>query len=190
MRNGHSDEREERENACFVALAKPEQPWQVQIDVYLEDDQSDPPKFSIECPLPAYEVKSDPPLPPKQYIRFENKHRPGFDILFHLHDLTGKGYKFPRSAEEAVWSRIGEECPDEAWSKHDGYKDCMVFEPIRVVQPDQMTLVVFNENDKRNGAPIGRFSYTLNIGIDGQKPYLHLDPGGDDQNGARTFASF
>jgi hypothetical protein len=189
MKNGHSGDNDERQNACFVELARMEQPWQVQIDVYLEDDASDPPKFSIECPLPSYEVKSDDPKQPaKKYIKFENKHRPGFDILFHLHDGTGKGYKFPRRAEDAVWSRTGEDCPDEAWSQCDEYKNCMVFQPRRVVQPDQMTLVVYNENDKRQGEPIGRFSYTLNVGIGGEKPYLHLDPGGDDQNGARTFS--
>lgn len=190
MKNGHSEEGESRQNACFVELAAKEKPWQIQIDVYLEDDECDPPKFSIECPLPSYEVKSaDPKQPPKKYVVFENKHRPGFDILFHLHDLTNKGYTFPQRAEDAIWSRIGEDCPDEGWSQHGDYKKCMVLEPRRVVQPDQMTLVVFNENDKRNDEPIGRFSYTLNVGIRGQQPFKHLDPGGDDQNGARTFSA-
>lgn len=187
MTNGHSDDREKRENACFVALAAKEKPWQIQIDVYLEDDECDPPKFSIECPLPSYDVP-DPKLGTKKYLVFENKHRPGYDILFHLHDLTGKGYTFPQRPEEALWSRTGEECPDEAWSKHGDYDKCMVLEPQRVVQPDQMTLVARNENDKKDDQPIGRFSYTLNVGIRGQKPFKHLDPGGDDQNGARTFA--
>jgi hypothetical protein len=191
MKNGHSDEPESRENACFVELAAKEKPWQIQIDVYLVDDKTDPPKFTIECQLPSYEVKSDDPRqPPKKYIVFENKHRPGFDILFHLHDETENGYKFPRRADEAVWSRAGEDCPDEAWSKHKDYDSCRVFDPIRVVEPDLMTLVVHNENDKKpDGNKIGRFSYTLTVEavIDGQKRVLHLDPGGDDQNGARTF---
>jgi hypothetical protein len=162
-----------------------EKPWQVQIDVYLKND--DPVEFSIECPLESYEVE-DAKVGTKKYVVFKNNHRPGFDILFHLHDLTGKGYKFPRRPEDAVWSKIGEDCPDEAWSKHHDYDDCRVFDPSRVVMPEQLTLVVHNENDKKpDGKPIGRFSYTLNVGINGERPYIPLDPGGDDQNGARTF---
>jgi hypothetical protein len=178
MIDGHSQGPEHWDER-LTGLAAPDQPWQVQVDVYLEDD-SDPadPKFHIECPLPWTDVGGE------KYLRFENRCRPGFEILFHLHDLTGKGYTFPKREDEAVWSKIGNDCPDEAWGKNE------VFNPQRVVQPDQLTLVVRNDNDKKeNGDPVGHFRYTLNVTLGGRKPYLHLDPGGDDQNGAKTFTA-
>jgi len=174
MKNGYTEEAEF--DACFANLGVQDKPWQIQMDVYLEDDQSDPPKFRIECPLPIKEVK-----PGETYVVFQNKCRPGFDILFHLHDETHKGYTFPKHADEAVWSKIGTTCPDERWGKNE------VLSPKRVL-PDGLTLVVNNNNDKKeDGSPIGLFRYTLNVGLNGEKPYLQLDPGGDDQNGMRSF---
>ena len=151
----------------------PIDPWKVQLDVYLEDD-SDPPKFRVESCLPSYEAK-----PGDKILEFHNNNRPGFEIHFHLHDLTGKGYKFPRNEDDAVWSQIGDQCPTTEMHE--------VFEPKRVVQPDQTMLVVQNDNDKKSGNPIGRFRYTLNVSTTGSRPYLPLDPGGDDLNGPRTL---
>jgi hypothetical protein len=55
MKNGYTEEAEF--DACFANLGVQDKPWQIQMDVYLEDDQSNPPKFRIECPLPIKEVK-------------------------------------------------------------------------------------------------------------------------------------
>lgn len=156
-----------------AAVMGPNEPWTVQVDVYLEDDTTDPPKFRIDSCLPSYDEKGD------KILEFHNNNRPGFEVHFHLHDMTGKGYVFPKHEDDAVWSKIGNQCPET--EAHE------VFEPKRVVQPDQTMLVVKNDNDKKNGSPIGRFRYTLNVSTTGRSPYLPLDPGGDDMNGPRTL---
>jgi hypothetical protein len=157
--------------------AQPAQkPWSVQIDVYLESDGPNP-KFHVESCLPF-----DPAVTTEKILVFRTNHRPGFDILFQLHDLTGKGYRFPKRADDGVWSKKGGTCPNTA--AHE------VFQPIRVIEPDRTALVVHNENpgDEKGGA-IGKFRYTLNVTTTDGAPFLPLDPGGDDQNGARTFVS-
>lgn len=160
-------------------------PWQIQIDVYLDDDSGPKPQFRVKSCLQSYKGDCG-----DTYVVFENNCRPGFEIVFQLHDLTGKGYTFPKDADDAIWSRIGTDCPDEAWTRDkEKYLENRVFRPIRVMQPDQMSLVVMNDNDRKaDGNPIGKFKYTLNVGKDGAKPYLPLDPGGDDQNGLRSFS--
>jgi hypothetical protein len=162
----------------LVEALKSARPWQVQIDVYLEDDESDPPVFRIESclPLSPASTKAD------KILLFENNHRPGFEILFHLWDLTGKGYRFPQNAKDAIWSKIGNDCPEE-----EAYE---VLRPIRTGDDPHSglpMLVVFNENDKRDGKEIGQFRYSLNVTRDGGANVVHLDPGGDDQNGMRSF---
>ena len=152
----------------------PREKWKVQVDVYLEDDTTDPPRFRIETCLPCYDAK-----PGDKIMVFNNNGRPGFEIHFHLHDLTMQGYRFARSRDDAVWSRIGDDCPTT--EAHE------VFEVERVVEPDGTMLVVRNENDRRNNKPLGRFRYTLNVTTTGREPYLPLDPGGDDLNGPRTL---
>ena len=98
---------ESRENQ---GLKGPTEPWKVQVDVYLEDDTTDPPTFRIESCLPSYEEK-----PGDNILVFHNNGRPGFQMIFHLHDRTDKGYRFPRQESDAVWSKIGDDCPlDEA----------------------------------------------------------------------------
>lgn len=150
----------------------PGNPWPVDIDVYLYDD-TDPDGFEIVSTLPIDSSDPNDPL-----LIFENKGRPGFKLLFHLHDQTGKGYRFPDAADDAVWSVIDESaCPTE--------ESHAVFKPLRVRENGTL-LVVENGNDKKNGEPIGHFRYTLNVSTTGRAPYLPLDPGGVDQNGPRT----
>lgn len=152
----------------------PDSPWAVEVDVYLEAD-TDPPRFRVVSTLPL--ETSDPNDP---ILIFQNNGRPGFELRFHLYDQTERGYRFPGQEKDAVWSTIGESgCPTSA--AHE------VFEPIRVTEPNGTMLVVRNDNSERNGAPIGKFRYTLNVSRTGRAPYLHLDPAGDDQDGPRTL---
>lgn len=158
--------------------SRPGKPWAIDIDVYLQSDGANP-KFYIESCLPKDSTKPDDEL-----LIFRNNGRPGFELRFHLWDLTGKGYRFPRNKDDAVWSKVGDDdCPDS--EAHE------VFKPIRVVDgPDEPMLVVHNDNpDEENGGPLRKFRYTLNVTTTGTRPYLPLDPGGDDQNGSRTFVS-
>lgn len=155
-------------------LAKNE-PWQVQVDVYLEDDSTDPPKFRVESCLP-HKIR-DFKGKDEKYLVFHNNHRPGFRILFQLHDLTAGGaYRFPKVARDAVWSKIGDECPRKgSWEKSE------VFNVERV--SNETLLVVRFENERI----IGDFRYTLNVTKTGDQPYLELDPGGTGMNGQPIF---
>jgi hypothetical protein len=152
------------------------EPWLVQVDVYL--DSVDPLAFHLESCLPQ-EIRNFGGKDEK-YLVFNNNCRPGFKILFELHDLTNddpnvKGYRFPHRADDAVWSQRGAECPRE-------YCKDKVLEPVRVVEPDGATLVVEFKNEKVNEKPLGDFRYTLNVIKDGAQP-LQLDPGGTGNNG-------
>jgi hypothetical protein len=101
-----------------------------------------------------------------------------FKIHFHLHDLTGQGYEFAGNADDAVWSQVGDTCPQN--EAHE------VFQPKRTKRDgpfDVPMLVVYYPNDKK----VGRFRYTLNVSKTGRAPYLPLDPGGDGLNGPKTF---
>lgn len=149
-------------------------PWTVEIDVYLVSD-ADPaaPEFRVESCLESYDEGGE------KYLVFRNNCRPGFDIHFQLHDLTNKGYRFPRHEDDSVWSKIGTDCP-----KSEAHE---VLTPKRVVEPDGTMLVAHNRNDKRNGRNIGKFRYALNVSTTGRAPYLSLDPGGDDMNGGISF---
>lgn len=152
-----------------------ERPWQVQVDVYLEsDDDPDKPVFRIESSLPSHRLETG-----EKCLVFENNHRPGFTILFHLHDQTTSGYRFPPDADDAVRSRIGDKCPDDQWTKNE------VFRPLRVIDSGE-TLVVYNENGKRDGEPIDRFWYALRVFKDGNSKPLLLDPPGDNTNGQQS----
>ncbi|HET7317045.1 MAG TPA: hypothetical protein VFI88_06450 [Sphingomicrobium sp.] len=165
--NDHSRGPQPQECMELRGLQKGE-PWQVQIDVYL--DSVEPLKFRVESCLPQKDQNGE------KYVIFENKLRPGFRILFQLHTMTGEdpateGYAFPKRGDDAIWSRIGEECPRE-------YCENKVFQPERVVEPDRTTLVVRFENKEA----IGDFRYTLNLVKSGAEP-LQLDPGGTGMNG-------
>lgn len=138
-------------------------PWQVDVDVYLDDMTTEPPTFRIESYL-----QSGPGGP----LVFHNNHRPGFDIHFHLHDPNGTGYRFPQHSNRraAVWSRMGDAaCPSQ--------EVCEVLDPRRV-EPDRMTLVAHNPN---RDELVGRFGYVLRVVKDGD--WKRLDPIGDNQNG-------
>lgn len=149
------------------------QPWEVDIDVYLYDASDPKDGFKVKSVLPIEIDDSDPPI---EYIIFENKGRPGFKLLFHLHDETGQNYQFAENKDDAIWSREGDDkCPDEA--------EHAVLEPVRV--KDGTLLVVKNENDEKDGKKIGKFRYTLRVGKGGKPPYIPLDPGGVDQDGPR-----
>ena len=148
----------------------PGNPWPVDIDVYLYED-TDPPRFEVVSTLPIDDSDSNDPL-----LIFDNKGRPGFELRFHLYDQTEKGYRFPIAKDDAVWSIIADTgCPTSEAHQ--------VLKPVRVTQPNGTMLVVENANEEKDGAPIGKFRYTLSVSTTGRAPYLALDPGGVDQNG-------
>ena len=138
-------------------------PWTVEVDVYLKAD-TDPPDFEVESFL-----KNGP----DGDLVFNNCGRPGFNIVFRLHDETGLGYHFPGPPRlnNAVWSqRGGDACPDsQVWE---------IFDPVRVFD-DDMALVVYNQNPS---PAQGAFTYALRVTKD-DREYLRLDPGGLNQNG-------
>jgi hypothetical protein len=152
------------------------EPWLVQVDVYLSDDTTDPPEFQIESCLPR--VTHTVGNKNEEYLVFDNHWRPGFRILFQLHDMTNmddpaNGYRFPHQAKDAVWSQQGDKCPTEHCTPE-------VFVPVRVMEPDGTTLVV----DFRNETNIGKFRYTLRVTKDDGQNFLELDPGGTGNNGS------
>ena len=153
------------------AMGPPELPWHIEVDVYLERAGNNP-LFRLHSTMPTN--------PANEYLIFQNNNRPGFIINFNLIDETNSGFLFPQTSKKkaAVWSRVGNQCPingDEVWD---------VFEPLRVIN-ERTTLVVRNDNPS---PALGQFKYTLRVTNDDGKSYTELDPGGDDQNGPRTFA--
>lgn len=150
-----------------------DKPWIVYVDVYLHSDV--PGDFNIESCLPTH--KHTHGGKEEDYLVFDNHKRPGFTILFQLHDETGQGYRFPDSNADAVWSRYGNECP--AGPNNDPNKD--VFEDAEVIESDQTILKVRYRNQPAH--PPAHFRYTLNVTTDGKTPYLALDPGGTGNNG-------
>ena len=152
---------------------RPARPWTVEVDVYLEDE-GPPAQFHLDSSLPKG---------PNGDLIFQNNHRPGFNIEFHLIDLTGKGYLFPKPADlkDSIWCERGTaSCPTSAVDD--------ILTP-RNVSPDRKTLTAYTEKpDENHGGPIGPFRFTLNVTKTGEPPFLPLDPGGDDQDGARTFS--
>ena len=142
-------------------------PRTVDIDVYLQAPGSNPP-FKLDSDLPGKDGN----------YAFKNKNHPGLIVGFHLHDELNPGYSFPDASnlQDAVWSQLGSTCPTSGiWE---------VFQPLSV-ENDGKTLMAYNENPTAGGNGLGAFHYTLNVTKTGGPPYLALDPGGDDQNGAR-----
>ena len=81
--------------------------------------------FDIECPLPWSRRRRR-----NSTCALKINAGQGFEITdFTMHDPTGKGYAFPKDADDAIWSKIGIDCPDEAWGKNE------VFAPKRVIRP-------------------------------------------------------
>ncbi len=148
-------------------------PWDVEIDVHLVK----------ACPDPVFHLDTYLPIDPATgYIQFDNNHRPGFNVTFNLYDETGAGYTFPPQSkvDDACWSQLGTACPKTAkWD---------VLQP-RNVSPDRLSLTVFNDNPGPPNGPLGVFKYALRVTKDNGANYCDLDPGGVDNNGARTFVS-
>ena len=161
---------EKKHNMSKAGAVESRPSWLVEVDVYLEDADSDPPQFRLETCLPM------DPEDPDKVITFHNRGRPGFDIKFNLIDETGQGYSFPPQGkrDEALWSRQGPGCPPD---NHNQQWD--QFTSVRVIEPDQMTLVVHNKNET-----ITEFGYTLRVTKDNGVNYIDLDPGGNNQNGS------
>lgn len=154
-------------------------PRVVHIDVYIDDPSSDPPSFRV---VPS--ENNSPPLTlgPDDEIIFHNDRHPGFDICFELKDNT-HGYFFPPTSQknDAVWSRIGCECPKSEVRE--------VFQPIRTEETspgsgELRRLVVHNSNPK---PAQGRFKYTLRV--TNGTGWKDLDPGGDNTNGQTSLTS-
>lgn len=164
----------DEKRAMFKTLMKkPDKPWEVDIDVYLES-VGPPAKFKIKTCLPV-----DPA--DENITYFFNKGRPGFTVSFHLYDNTnngaGSGYVFPnppkpphKESEWALWSRQGPGCPPKDYGQWDGFTSINV-------KDHGLTLVVTNKNDS-----VTEFGYTLRV-TDGAN-FVDLDPGGNNQNGA------
>lgn len=147
-------------------------PWPVEVDVYLQDVTVDPPRFSLDTYLPL--DRHDP----QQVITFNNCGRKaGFEIKFNLIDETGGGYCFPpqKDRDKALWSRQGPGCPPDDYGKQ-----WDEFTVVRVVEPDRLTLIVRNKNQT-----VTQFGYTLRVTNDDTN-YLSLDPGGNNQNSSLT----
>jgi hypothetical protein len=138
-------------------------PWEVDVDVYVYCEDHDPP-FRIDSYLQAV---------PHGDLVFNNRHRPGFIVKFHLHDESGEGYQFPRPPDEkeALWSKAGVGCPPA------NYGQWEEFFSLRI-ENNRQTLVVRNLNKTTT-----KFGYTLRVTKDDGATYRDLDPGGDNQNG-------
>lgn len=128
--------------------------------------------------------KANPPFTMKSKLlkdgklTFKNDHHPGFVINFNIVD-DGGGYTFPDSASDALAAAELEkgksDCPKQGakWSE---------FTPLEVTNKN-LTLRVENLNNHP-----AQFGFTMFVTKDGKKPYLELDPIGDNRNGPRTIA--
>lgn len=139
-------------------------PWLSEVDIYLGPPRNRP-SFELQTGLEMNRAKR---------IVFRNRRRPGFIIKFRLHDPRNFGYRFPSDPMDAVWSKAGTVCPKAAVRT--------IFWPF-AVEDEGMTLVVYNKNP---GPAIGYFKYSLRVTRDGGNSFELLDPGGNDQNGARS----
>ena len=152
-----------RERSMSKAQEGEGSPWDVEVDVYLESVS--PLHFRIESYLQP-QANGD--------LVFHNRGHDGFNVNFHLHDLTDGGYQFagPPNLNQAIWSQIGDVCPTSGvWQ---------VFDP-KQVKDHGMTLVAYNKNP----APAqGHFMYTLNVTNNNGTSYVALDPGGNNMNGS------
>lgn len=152
----------------------PNKAWDVIVDVYLNSTGPGPndAAFDILTCLPVVVSGTNP----NPQIQFNNEGRPGFNITFRLFDNTnggnGSNFQFASNPDDAVWSQLGSTCPTgPVWD---------VFPNNRTKVKDDTTVVVFNPNEE---GCLGPFQYTLNVSVDGNPPYLPLDPGGNNMNG-------
>jgi hypothetical protein len=145
--------------------------WTVDVDVILHS--SSPGDFSVQSYLQT--------TPGSKELVFYNSHHPGFNVQFHLYDETGLGYRFPtgNNKKDGIWSKLGD---GQAYCPTTGTWD--VFPADKTDVRDQGTLLVaFNPNPP---PAQGKFQYTLNVSLDGNPPYLPLDPGGNNMNGGTS----
>jgi hypothetical protein len=142
---------------------------ELDILVFIDDPDSVPPKFHLECDdLPKGQKQDD-------YV-FSNNGHDGFLLNYKLQDPT-HGYFFPDDKHEALFSARGEACP----TKKDQWEQFRA----REVKAGNKILVVRNLNQKGHE---GCFAYTLRVTqtphvLDSNTRYLDLDPGGTNTNG-------
>lgn len=168
VEEAHASAEHKRREAKERSKAAQKRRWNVEVDVYLHSEK--PGDFSIESYLQT--------TPGRDEIVFCNSHHPGFDVSFNLYDETGLGYQFPSQGNEkdGIWSKLGSTCP---------LTGCWEVFPARdtKVIKNGTVLVAFNPNPSPAQGP---FQYTLNVGIDGDEPYLPIDPGGNNMNGGTS----
>jgi hypothetical protein len=163
-----SEAEEKRMKAKARSKLAKDKPWTVDVDVYLHSQT--PGEHSVESYLQTDPSNDD--------LVFCNSHHPGFYVHFHLYDETGLGYRFPLPAnkKDGVWSQLGTSCPSTGiWDVFDGNKTD--------VKDQGATLIAFNPNPS---PAQGQFQYCLNVSIDGNPPYLPIDPGGNNMNGGTS----
>jgi hypothetical protein len=164
-----SDERAQRLSDKHYKNS-PKNPWEAEIDIYLnavhDDGTAD---FDVQTCLPTELIRADP----HPRIHFYNDGRDGFYLTFRLFDNTpGGNYQFASDPDDAVWSQLGDACPSD--------RIYGVFDKRKTDVKGPTTLSVYNPNK----APfLGTFRYTLNVSVNGEAPYVALDPGGNNMNG-------
>ena len=126
--------------------------------------------------------KADPPFTMKSKLlkdgklTFKNDHHPGFIVDFNIVD-DGGGYLFPDDEKDAL--AAGELQPGKpTCPKHGAEWD--EFEPLEVTNGNRTLRVQNHNNDP------AEFGFTMFVTKNGKKPYLELDPIGDNRNGPRT----
>jgi hypothetical protein len=141
------------------AVADPfaNQPWTIDVDVWLEPKDGKP--FYLETYLPR-DANDD--------IIFKNHRRDGFRVNFNLRDPRNTGYLFPNDLTEALYSATGTRCPTSKgqWPQF----------AAEGVTNGTRTLVVRNRNNARQA-----FGYTLRV--TNGTGWQDLDPGGVNDNG-------
>jgi hypothetical protein len=176
----HDVDIKERRGITAAAKHHPDNPWTVDVDVYLYS-VGPPAEFTVDTCLPV-ELDCDDP---HGRIVFRNNGRDGFNLVFRLFDNTnggeGSGYVFPDPPgpkhvsdhnKWALWSKEGEGCPPA------GYADQWSEFTSTSVTDQGQTLIVRNKNSTRT-----LFGYTLRVTNDDGQTFVNLDPGGNNMNG-------
>lgn len=174
---------EEHKRKRHIGTHTPGKPWEVEVDVYL-DDVGPPPELK-----PKFHLNTCLPIDPYGNIIFYNCGRPGFTIRFNLFDNTNGGagskYAFPNPpgppgqpdpSKWALWSTKGSGCPPNNCNAQ--WAD---FQSDHVEQEGQV-LVVTDVN-----STMALFGYTLRVTNDRGSTFVNLDPGGSNQNGSTGF---
>lgn len=148
--------------------------YDLDISVFLDDPNSDPPIFRLECDdLPIMPGGSEHDF----YFANRKGYGDGFLVRFVLQG-DAHGYRFPDNPLDALYSKNGPGCPSN-------YGHSPRFVPTDVKSGNKI-LLVLNRNQERH---MGKFSYTLRLSKsphDENTPeakILKLDPGGENGNG-------